>query len=72
MDVLALGTRAAELRKDLAFLLRADDPGFVYYLEVRGRGVFLRASPIDVSGDRARAADRSDDGHRADVGDADG
>ena len=49
VDVLALGTRAAELRKDLAFLLRADDSGFVYYLEVRGRGVFLRASPIDVS-----------------------
>jgi ATP-dependent DNA helicase DinG len=48
-DVLALGTRAAELRKDLAFLLRADDAGFVYYLEVRGRGVFLRASPVDVS-----------------------
>ena len=49
VDVLALGTRAAELRKDLAFLLRADDAGFVYYLEVRGRGVILRASPIDVS-----------------------
>jgi ATP-dependent DNA helicase DinG len=30
-------------------MLRADDPGFVYYLEVRGRGTFLRASPIDVS-----------------------
>jgi len=48
-DVLALGTRAADLRKDLDFLLRADDNGFVYYLDVRGRGVFLRASPIDVS-----------------------
>jgi ATP-dependent DNA helicase DinG len=48
-DVLALGTRAAELRKDLDFLLRADDTGFVYYLDVRGRGVFLRAAPIDVS-----------------------
>ena len=48
-DVLAAGRRAAEIRTDLAFLLRADDPGFVYYLEVRGRGVFLRASPIDVS-----------------------
>ena len=48
-DVLALGTRAADLRKDLDFLLRADDPGYVYYLDVRGRGVFLRASPIDVS-----------------------
>ena len=48
-DVLALGTRAADLRKDLDFLLRADDNGFVYYLDVRGRGVFLRAAPIDVS-----------------------
>jgi ATP-dependent DNA helicase DinG len=49
VDILAIGARAAELRKDLEFLLRADDPGFVYYLEIRGRGVFLRASPIDVS-----------------------
>lgn len=49
-DVLALSTRAAEIRKDLDFLLRADDRGFVYYLDVRGRGVYLRASPIDVSG----------------------
>jgi ATP-dependent DNA helicase DinG len=48
-DVLAAGRRAAEIRNDLAFLLRADDPGFVYYLEIRGRGVFLRAAPIDVS-----------------------
>jgi ATP-dependent DNA helicase DinG len=48
-DVLALGGRAADLRKDLDFLLRADDSGYVYYLDVRGRGVFLRASPIDVS-----------------------
>ncbi len=49
IDVLAIGTRAGELRKDFAFVLQADDPGYVYYLEVRGRGVFLRASPIDVS-----------------------
>ena len=48
-DVLALGERAAAVRKDAEFLLRADDPGFVYYLEARGRGVFLRGSPIDVS-----------------------
>ena len=49
-DVLALGRRAVELREDVSFLLRADDPGFVYYLEFRGRGgTFLRASPIDVS-----------------------
>ncbi len=48
-DVLALGRRAADLRKDLEFLTRADDPGFVFYLEMRGRGVFLRGAPIDVS-----------------------
>ena len=48
-DLLALGDRAASLRKDTEFLLRADDTGFVYYFETRGRGVFLRASPIDVS-----------------------
>ena len=48
-DVLALGRRAAELRGDIAFLTRANDEGFVYYVESRGRGVFLRAAPIDVS-----------------------
>ena len=41
--------RASELRADLRFLMRADDPDFVYYIEARGRGFFLRASPIDVS-----------------------
>jgi ATP-dependent DNA helicase DinG len=49
-DVLALARRASELRKDLAFLTRADDDGFVYFLETRGRsGIFLRAAPIDVA-----------------------
>jgi len=41
--------RAGEVRSDLRFLMRADDPDFVYYVEARGRGLFLRASPIDVS-----------------------
>ena len=48
-DVIALGRRAAELRDDLEFLIRADDPAYVFYLELRGRAVYLRASPIDVS-----------------------
>ncbi|HSC27141.1 MAG TPA: helicase C-terminal domain-containing protein [Vicinamibacterales bacterium] len=48
-DVLALARRSAELRDDVRFLLRADDPGFVHFLEVRGRAIFLRAAPIDVS-----------------------
>ena len=41
--------RARELRSDLRFLLRADDADFVFYLDQRGRGLFLRASPVDVS-----------------------
>jgi ATP-dependent DNA helicase DinG len=41
--------RASELRHDLRFLLRGDDESFVYYLEHRGHGTFLRASPVDVS-----------------------
>ena len=49
-DLLALARRARELRDQLRFLLAASDDKFVYFLERRERGVFLRASPIDVSG----------------------
>jgi ATP-dependent DNA helicase DinG len=45
----ALQRRAGELRSDLRFLMRADDPDFVYFIESRGRGIFMRAAPIDVS-----------------------
>ena len=48
-DVAGLARRAGQLRDELRILLRADDPEFVYFVELRGRGVFLRASPIDVS-----------------------
>ena len=41
--------RAGELRTELRFLLRAGDDDYVFFVEFRGRGVFLRASPIDVS-----------------------
>jgi ATP-dependent DNA helicase DinG len=47
--IVSLARRARELRDDLALLIRATDPDFVYYVESRGRGLFLRASPIDVS-----------------------
>ena len=49
MDVLALARRAGELRDELRFILRANEPDYVYFLETRGRGLFLRAAPIDVS-----------------------
>jgi len=53
----AVQRRAGELARDLRFLIRAADPDFVYYLEMRSRprrladgyALVLRASPIDVS-----------------------
>ena len=45
----AIGRRADEIRTELAFLLAADDAAYVYFVERRGRGLFLRAAPIDVS-----------------------
>ena len=47
--VASLARRARELRDDLTFLIRANDTDFVYYVESRARGLFLRAAPIDVS-----------------------
>ena len=48
-DAATLARRAGELRDDLRFLLRGGDEEYVYFVEFRGRGTFLRASPIDVS-----------------------
>ena len=47
-DIAALGHRAAKTHEDLRFILEANQQTCVYFLERRGRGVFLRASPIDV------------------------
>ena len=49
-EVENLVRRIRQLRFDLQFIVAGDDPHFVYWLERRGRGAFLRASPIDVSG----------------------
>jgi len=56
--------RAQGLAQDLAFVLGADDDGHVSFVETRGRGVFLRATPIDVS---ARLRDLLFDQMRATV-----
>ena len=48
-DVATLARRTGQLRDDLRFLLRGNDDSYVYFVEFRGRGIFLRASPIDVS-----------------------
>jgi ATP-dependent DNA helicase DinG len=45
-----LAARTLALTSDVAFLMRADTDDHVYFAETRGRGVFLRAMPIDVSG----------------------
>jgi ATP-dependent DNA helicase DinG len=42
--------RSRQIRFDLQFVVTGSDKKFVYWIERRGRGTFLRASPIDVSG----------------------
>jgi ATP-dependent DNA helicase DinG len=49
-DAESIVRRTRQLRFDLSFIIKAEDKKFVYWIERRGRGVFLRASPIDVSG----------------------
>ncbi len=46
-----LARRAAELRVELQAVTALKEPSRVYFGEARGRGVFLRAAPIDVAGE---------------------
>jgi len=48
--VLQMARRAAELRNELVFLLESEERNFVYWYERRNKGIFLAATPIDVSG----------------------
>ena len=41
--------RSAEVRHDFDQILRADDDRYVYFFEIRDRGYFLQASPIDLA-----------------------
>ncbi|MFN2501790.1 MAG: ATP-dependent DNA helicase [Pyrinomonadaceae bacterium] len=41
--------RIRQTRFDLDFIAKQADRNFVYWLERRGRGIFLQASPVDVS-----------------------
>ncbi|MCB1023822.1 MAG: ATP-dependent DNA helicase [Acidobacteria bacterium] len=45
----SLVKRIRQTRFDLEFIVSQGEKHFVYWLERRGRGMFLRASPIDVS-----------------------
>lgn len=48
-DFRSLEHRVHEVHNNLRFTFQASDPAYVFFLEIRNRGVFLRASPIDVS-----------------------
>ncbi|MBK9438198.1 MAG: DEAD/DEAH box helicase [Chloracidobacterium sp.] len=45
----SLVRRIRQGRFDLEFIIKQADANYVYWLERRGRGVFLQASPVDVS-----------------------
>lgn len=45
----ALVKRIRQVRFDLDFIVTQAERNYVYWLEKRGKGMFLRASPIDVS-----------------------
>lgn len=48
-EVIPLFRRAHELRSALQFLIEGDNPSFVHWIERRGRGTFVQATPIDVA-----------------------
>jgi ATP-dependent DNA helicase DinG len=48
-EITKLAARAVELRQAFEFVLESRERNFVFWWERRGRGVFLEASPIDVS-----------------------
>lgn len=48
-DTLPLVRRAKLIEAGLTFWMESNDPTFVYWVERRGRGQYLQATPIDVS-----------------------
>ena len=48
-ELTRLGRRSFELRQEMAFLFESNEKNFVYWFERRSKGVFLAATPIDVS-----------------------
>ncbi len=48
-EAIPLAARARDLARRLEFWMEAKDRRFVYWIERRGRGTFLQATPIDVS-----------------------
>jgi len=48
-EAAAISRRSLELASQLEFIRAADSTDYVYWAERRGRGLFLRAAPIDVA-----------------------
>jgi ATP-dependent DNA helicase DinG len=48
-ELTRIARRSFELRQELAFLFESNERNFVYWYERRNKGVFLAATPIDVS-----------------------
>jgi ATP-dependent DNA helicase DinG len=48
-EIVPLARRTLELGVALRFVMEEDDERYVYWVEKRGRGCFLQATPIDVS-----------------------
>jgi ATP-dependent DNA helicase DinG len=47
--IISCGQRARVLAAEVEFVSAADHPGYVHWVEQRGRGIVLQASPIDVA-----------------------
>src|ERR1700674_1610657 len=48
-ELTRIARRSFELRQELSFLFESNERNFVYWYERRSKGVFLTATPIDVS-----------------------
>src|SRR5262249_19301386 len=48
-EIIPLLRRVGELAEDYRFVMESDDKSYVFWMERRGRGFFLQATPIDVS-----------------------
>jgi ATP-dependent DNA helicase DinG len=48
-ELMRIARRSFEIRQELAFLFESNERNYVYWFERRNKGVFLAATPIDVS-----------------------
>jgi len=48
-ELTRIGRRSFEVRHELSFLFESNEKNYVYWFERRNKGVFLAATPIDIS-----------------------